>query len=528
VGSSSRADSPLSPGRGAGGEGRIHALDESIGAALDRLFPPAHNPWRHLGSLAFLFFIVCLLSGIYAYIVFDTSLEGAYASGKALTEDPWLVGRLVRGLHRYSADAFMLVTVLHLVREMARGHFRAYRAWSWISGVALIPILWIAGLVGFWLAWDQLALWSLTATAEWFAAIPALAGPITRNFLTLESMNDRFFSFLVFVHIGVPLILLAATWIHFARLAHVRSWPPRSLGIACVAMLAILSLVQPVASLGRADALSLGSSIALDWFYLAPLALVSTASPIVLWLLVAALGIALVWLPWIGRRPVAPPAVVELSQCNGCARCAADCPFGAVVMIPRTDGRNHPRQAHVLPDLCAACGICAGACPSSTPFRRVDELTSGIDLPQLPVSRLRDQLDKALEAANGPVVVFTCAQARLPSGRYEPAVREISVECAAMVPPAFVEYALRSGARGVVLAGCRESDCEFRLGDRWVAERFATARDPVLRPTVARDRVAVIWAGRDRERVDAAIQDQSLLQPAGDSHRPARRASPLP
>ena len=51
----------------------IRAWDESIGIAFDRVFPAAANPWRHLGSLAFLFFVACLASGVYLYIVFDTS-----------------------------------------------------------------------------------------------------------------------------------------------------------------------------------------------------------------------------------------------------------------------------------------------------------------------------------------------------------------------------------------------------------------------------------------------------------------------
>ena len=94
----------------------VKAWDEAIGVAFDRVFPAAANPWRNLGSLAFLFFVVCLASGVYLYAVFDTSVEGAYRSGRALTGDPHLVGRLARGLHRYSADAFALATALHLLR----------------------------------------------------------------------------------------------------------------------------------------------------------------------------------------------------------------------------------------------------------------------------------------------------------------------------------------------------------------------------------------------------------------------------
>ncbi len=60
-----------------------------------------------------------------------------------------------------------------------------------------------------------------------------------------------------------------------------------------------------------------------------------------------------------------------------------------------------------------------------------------------------------------------------------------------MVPPAFMQYALRRGASDVVLAGCPEGDCEHRLGDRWMRERIAGLRAPALRSLVPRDRVSL-------------------------------------
>ena len=58
--------------------------------------------------------------------------------------------------------------------------------------------------------------------------------------------------------------------------------------------------------------------------------------------------------------------------------------------------------------------------------------------------------------------------------------------------PPFTEYAVRLGAEGVVITGCRESDCEFRLGDRWLQDRFAGTREPRLRAAAPRDRIAVV------------------------------------
>ena len=486
----------------------IRRWDEAVGAALDRVFAAAANPWRHLGALAFLCFVTCAATGIYLYAVFDTSVAGAYDSGRAL--DAVVAGRLLRGLHRYSADAFVAFTALHLLREAVRGHFRFYRAWSWLSGVALLPLAWVAGITGFWLAWDERALFSVAATAEWLAAWPWHVASFAGNFTRGEAVNDRFFSLVVFVHIGVPLMTLAGTWAHLQRLAHVRAWPPRALALPLLAALAILALMRPAASLGRADMLAEPATLAADWFWFFPHALAAAISPQALWLALGAAALVLGALPWTGARARPRPAAMDLANCNGCGRCAADCPFGAVVMVERSDGRDHPREARVLPDLCAACGICAGACPSATPFRRQASFASGIDLPAHTIADLGRELDRRLDATANAPIVFACAPAGV-------AADAIVVECAAMVPPSLVQYALRRGAAGVVIAGCREDDCEYRVGGRWTRQRIDRERAPALRASVSRERVRLVPCGSDAAMLAAAIRQ---VRQAAEKERP--------
>src|SRR5690606_27562306 len=63
--------------------------------------------------------------------------------------------------------------------------------------------------------------------------------------------------------------------------------------------------------------------------------------------------------PATGVRP--PPSVVDERLCTGCEQCSRDCPYEAITMVPRKDGRAG-LVAQVDDALCVSCGICAGSC----------------------------------------------------------------------------------------------------------------------------------------------------------------------
>jgi ferredoxin len=109
-------------------------------------------------------------------------------------------------------------------------------------------------------------------------------------------------------------------------------------------------------------------------------------------------------------------------------------------------------------DLCASCGICAGSCPSSTPFRSRRRLVTGIDMPQLPVNALRRRTRSASWPVSSGETRWSSSAAttaRASNALAAPDTAVMSLICAGMLPPSFVEYALRSGADGVMVAACR-------------------------------------------------------------------------
>ena len=258
------------------------------------------NPFYHLGTISFWQFWLLVGTGLYLYIFAETGINDAYQSVERITHNQWWAGGIMRSIHRYATDGMILTMVLHLLRHFAYDRYRGFRSFSWLTGVALIWLVYIAGVNGFMLVWDKLAQFVVIATAEWFDVLPMFNGTLIRNFLYLESVNSRLFTLLAFVHIGAPLIVVFIMWIHVQRVPRAHINPPRPIAIAVSLMFVALALIKPILSQGgEADMSVVPTNIDFDWFELPVLALVYVTNPLHLWFWVLGLTALLFLTPWL-------------------------------------------------------------------------------------------------------------------------------------------------------------------------------------------------------------------------------------
>ena len=237
------------------------------------------------------------------------------------------------------------------------------------------------------------------------------------------------------------------------------------------------------------------ATVNLDWLYLAGYPLLDVIPGGQLWLYLFAGFFVLAILPWLPPAARTPEARVNLENCNGCERCFDDCPFGAITMVPRSDGSSYELEPRVSAGNCTSCGICAGSCPTSTPFRRARPIVPGIELPHRTIGELREQLMAAWAPETGEprVLVFACDHSNAERLEGE-GQRVIKLPCVGMLPPSFVDFALsRQFADGVMIAGCAENDCFHRSGNEWTMQRMARQRDPRLRQRVPMEQVESAW-----------------------------------
>lgn len=493
---------------------------------LASVFPAPWNPLVNLGALGFFFYWIITVSGIYIYIFFDTGVHQAYDSIEYMTYEQWYLAGVMRSLHRYASDGLVVVMLLHMLREWALDRYRGVRWFSWAIGIPIVVLVYMAGITGYWLVWDRLAQYVAIVSTEWLDQLPFFGEPIARNFLAVDALDSRFFTLMIFMHIAVPLITLVLLWMHLQRITKPRINPPRGLMAGVFLSLLALSLVYPAVSQEPADLGRVPGVIGLDWFYLGLFPLLERLPGPLTWSAALALLLMVAAMPWLPplRKPAA--ARVDLANCNGCSRCAADCPYAAITMVGRTDGLPFSAEARVDPDLCVACGICAGACPTSMPFRRATALVPGIDLPELTIASLRDEVERvggALSGSDSRILVFGC--------RHGPQIDTVdgavSLACVGQLPPAFIDYVLSKNlADGVLVCGCSESGCYNRFGIDWTKARLERSRDPHLRQRVPAERVRTIWAGRlgGRRLADAVSAFRRDLLEAAPARNPGGKA----
>ena len=459
---------------------------------MNRLYGWRGNPLYHTGVLAAALFAVVLVTGV--YLLFFYRIGAPWESVARISRDVFL-GSWIRSFHRYASDACVVAVLLHAFRMLVQRRTWGPRVLAWVSGVVLLGLVLICGWTGYVMVWDIQGQVIAREGARWFDALPVFSEPISRAFDGSKPLPGAFFFLNLFAHVALPVGLGAVLWVHVARVARPVLLPPRALSLTVLAALGVASAVLPAALGSRADPFATAGRAPYDVFYSFFLPITQPLPAGLVWALIGAIGGGLVLVPWLmrpraARRP--PPSVVDERLCTGCEQCWKDCPYEAIQMVERTDGR-WGLVARVNPDVCTSCGVCAGSCAPM-----------GVG----PAGRTgRDQLAavRAFAAERlaepGAVVVVGCDRS---AGRAAPGAPVFPVTCAGNLHSSTVEYLLRAGAAGVLVVSCPPRDCWSREGVKWLEERLFRGREAELHDRVDRRRVRVVYAAEAEANLVAA------------------------
>jgi ferredoxin len=346
-----------------------------IESALNKVFSQKYNPFYYHGALPNFFIWALFLSGLLLFAYYQPTLANAYASVRYITfELPF--GNLFRSVHRYASDGMMIFVILHMLRVWFTDRYREYRIVPWLTGVILLVITFIIGMSGYLMIWDQQAVALTNITFNLLKQMPLIGGALAEFLMAGKVLTDYTLTRFMFLHLGIPLLMMFMLWLHYLRITRPVSEPPLPLILLMGGILFLVSAAFPVGldalpdaanavaapSLGLAN---LPSSIEFDLLYAWPQYLaVQGLSPILIMLMLCAVPAGLLLLPYIQKKSFRGQfAQVIRQNCTGCSLCYNDCPYEAITMVDRqNDGSRFKRLATVDPGRCANCGLCVGAC----------------------------------------------------------------------------------------------------------------------------------------------------------------------
>jgi ferredoxin len=465
-----------------------------LDAGATRLYGAAWNPLHQAGTVAVAMLVVLTVTGL--YLVFFYRLGAPYGSVARLGQDPWL-GSWIRTLHRYASGLFVAAGLLHALRVFAQRRSWGPRTLAWVSGLVIFGAGLVCAWTGYVMVWDSFGERLALEGARLFDALPVLSEPLGRIFAGEAPVPNAFFFVNLFVHIALPLGLGVGLWLHVSRVARPALLPPRPLLLGLIATLTAAAIVLPAPLGPAADPFRLAPSTPADLLVGWWLPISERLAPGLVWAVGIGLSLVALLVPRFTRRPREgswAPSEVDPRLCTGCDQCRQDCPWEAITMVSRDDGRP-TLVARVDPSRCVSCGICAGSCapmgvgpPGRTGRDQLAHLRSEL-LPELGTD-----LTSGPSADQLPVVAICCDQA--PTGSIAALARTGArihrVHCAGNLHSSVVELLLREGVTGVVVCACPPRDCVGREGPKWLEQRLFHGREAELKSRVDHRRVGLL------------------------------------
>ena len=459
-----------------------------VDAFFNRVYGSRYNPLYHSGAITVGLLAVLLVTGLYLLLFYR--LGAPYESVVGLNAQVW-GGRWIRGLHRFASDAAVVAAVIHAFRMYAQRRSWGPRALAWVSGVVLVVVLLVSGWTGYVLVWDTHAQLLAVEGARLLDALPIFSEPISRSFTGETAVPTAFFFVTLFAHIAIPLTIGILLWVHVARVSRPVLLPARPVLWGTIGALTVAAVVWPVPDGDPADLLTIPTAVPMDWFFSFWLPVTERLPAWWVWGLGAAVVVASVAVPWLTRprREALPaPAEVDERTCTGCEQCVHDCPYDAIVMVARTDGRagRAGLVARVKTELCTSCGICVGSCPP---------MAIG---PMGETARSQLAEVRAFLATERPtprdVVIVGCGWSAAGAEARRTGAKLLTVPCVGAMHSSTVEFLLRGGAGGVLVVGCAEHDGRTREGVTWTGERLFGGRKAELKERVDRSRLRLVEA----------------------------------
>jgi cytochrome b6 len=199
---------------------RLH-LDDLI-AFMDKKSVPVHRGsiWYYFGGVTLFLFIIQVLTGILLLLYYKGSDQLAFESIQFLMSKVSF-GWLIRSVHSWSANLFVLSAVIHMFSVFFERAYRFPRELTWLTGMLMFFLALGFGFSGYLLPWNELAFFATKVGTEIVGVVPVIGKPLMVLLRGGEEVSgatlSRFFGFHVAVLPGLFIVLLSAHLIMVQR-----------------------------------------------------------------------------------------------------------------------------------------------------------------------------------------------------------------------------------------------------------------------------------------------------------------------
>jgi quinol-cytochrome oxidoreductase complex cytochrome b subunit len=171
--------------------------------------------WAYtLGSATLFVLILQVVTGVLLMFYYVPEPTQAYASVEYITYE-LTMGWLIRGLHHFGSSAMVILTIAHMLRVILYGAYKYPREVTWITGVALLLLVFSFGFTGYLLPWDQRAYWATVVGTQIAEVTPFIGGWLKSVMLGGEQISaltlPRFYAAHVW---ALPAALLTLVGVH--------------------------------------------------------------------------------------------------------------------------------------------------------------------------------------------------------------------------------------------------------------------------------------------------------------------------
>ena len=184
---------------------------------VDYPTPKNLNYWWNFGSLAGLFLMIQIITGIVLAMHYTPSVEGAFASIEHIMRDV-NYGWLIRYIHMNGASFFFIVVYIHIFRGLYYGSYKSPREVLWWLGLIILLLMMATAFMGYVLPWGQMSFWGATVITNLFSAVPIVGTAVVEwlwgGFAVDNALLNRFFA----LHYLFPFLIVGVVILHIVAL----------------------------------------------------------------------------------------------------------------------------------------------------------------------------------------------------------------------------------------------------------------------------------------------------------------------